>query len=151
MRRLFDPAIVGPALGSRLLISVCLLVAFTGKIVALDRFISTVHSLKVLPPEMIVPLVLIILALELAIATGLLWKRTLALASAAALGLFAVFCAYALYRIVAHVTVPCYCFGPLFRLEPKYQLLASGVYFLIATRCFEKVANSRISTSPASA
>lgn len=90
---------------------------------AFDQFREVLVFSGLVPAALATPAALTVLALEYGLPVALALPRTRMLGLVAIIALLLGFCIYNLWRIAAHVGVPCVCFAGLFTLEPGAMFL----------------------------
>lgn len=114
------------------------LVAFSSKVFAFESFETSLYYSLLIPNAWVRPAGVVLLISELVVALGLLYPplRRVALMSMAVM--ISLFLAYALWRWVQNIPVPCHCFGALLTMTAPQALLLNlvlltAVGWLLAT------------------
>lgn len=94
------------------------LLAAVSKLHTIDQVAEMLHTSKLLSRLLSTWAAYLIVTLESLVALGCLMHRTRVAALSLAALLSGMFVAFAVWRIVADIRVPCSCFGPLFKMSP---------------------------------
>jgi len=116
------------------------LAAAGGKLLDLRGFASVLADYRIAPPDLLLPLAIFVVVLELGVGVGLLtsaWRRRAALGAAAMAGLYALALTATLARGIPLDN--CGCFGvyfarPLTVLSPLEDVALIGLALLVAWR-----------------
>jgi hypothetical protein len=128
----YRPWLSGVGFTLVLLSSVFAIAAVT-KIQRFNEFEATLDLSRLVQADMVRPMALVMIGLELAIAVGLLFSRTRRAALNLAGSLICLFMTYSIWRGMHAIPLPCNCFGALLTMRPWQSLLLNMVLLGLTT------------------
>jgi hypothetical protein len=125
---LLDPAVVWTA---RLVLAAVFAMTAFAKVRALEEFTGVVHNYRILPERLARSVAYGLPPLEAAIAVGLLFEPTRALAAGAAAALLLVFAlAMAVNLVRGRVEIDCGCFASTLKQRISWALVARNIVLI---------------------
>lgn len=102
---------------------VLFMVSGISKIIQIKQFEDSIMTARIVPSFLVDYVSRFIVGLEIAVSIGLLFGKTREKSLGLIFLLSSAFLAYSIWRMLQGISMPCHCFGILFRMSPVASIL----------------------------
>jgi uncharacterized membrane protein YphA (DoxX/SURF4 family) len=108
------------------MLAILFMVSGISKIVQIRQFEDSIMTARIVPSFLVDYVSRFIIGLEIVVSIGLLFRKTREKSLELIFLLSSTFLAYSIWRMIQGISMPCHCFGILFRMSPVVSILLNA-------------------------